>query len=70
MIAAYAVALFWVLAYAWLGWPGVLLVAAIGALCEGILFHVDRLQAEADHATGLRRLGGYQVDSTRNGGPA
>ena len=67
MIPIYLVSLFWVLAYAWLGWPGVLLVAAVGLLVEAILFRLTRLRDDEDRAIGLERLEVMEAeDSTRN----
>lgn len=60
-LATYAVALFWVLAYAWLGWAGVLLVAGVGMIGEALLLSIGRLQAAEDRATALERLAGYRV---------
>lgn len=61
MIAIYLVALFWVLAYAWLGWTGVLIIAGLGLLGEALLLSIGRLQAAEDRATALERLAGYRV---------
>lgn len=56
----YIVALGWVLCYVALGWPGVLLVAGLCLAGDAVLFRVSRLQADADRATALDRLEGYE----------
>lgn len=66
MIALYAVALLWVLAYVAGGWPGVLLVASAGAAFDALLLGLRSLQGDEDRAVAARRLRLWEAErSTR-----
>ena len=68
MSANRIIAVIAVLAFALAGWPAAVLVIALDVLTDGVLRRIEQLQDETDRAAGLRRLDGYQVDSTRNAG--